>query len=77
MYKKHFKCCSGELEWRNQIVPCAVKTVAYSFAVDKVRADAELQALYETRHMSAILKCRAVFEEVLPDGSAWLHLATE
>ena len=69
--------CSGELELRDSIIPCAIKTVAYTDSVDRYMAEAELQALHDTRNMKAIMKCHAVFVEVQADGKACLHLITE
>ena len=70
-------CCSGQIDLAAAgLKPCAIKTLPYSTEVDKMRAEAELQALYDARYVDSVMACYGVFLDTTPDGSHRLQLVT-
>lgn len=78
-----FVCCSAEVDLLDDegrpagMKPCAVKTLQYSTQLDRIRAHAELAALWEFHNLDSVLTCYGVFEELAVDGTRCLHIATE
>ena len=71
-------CCSGQIHLAAAgLKPGAIKTLPYSTEEEKARAEAELQALYDTRHIESVMACYGVFLDTTPDGSHCLQLITE
>ena len=71
--------CSGELEvqGKSERVACAIKTLPYTSLLDYLRAQAELEALWDTFELTPVMTCLAVFEDRSADGTCCLHVATE
>ena len=57
--------------------PCAVKMLPYNSEDDVERADAELEALWDTHELSSVLTCLGVFLDVAADGARHLQILTE
>ena len=72
-------CCSAEIEMNGNAErqPCAVKTLPYASVYDQRSAEAELEALWDTRELESVMKCFAVFLDVNPDGEECLRVITE